>query len=693
MSKLPALTLAFVLVCIPLAAQTTQLQSGTPIERTLAPGQVHTFTVDLQESTYIQVVVEQRGIDVVVTVSSPTGNSLGEFDSPNGDDGPENVAFVAVTAGTYQISVHPFGPDNTPQGRYEIKIVELRQATEQELKTTQNLDVVKEKGLALMNDLEGLIPQIKSPQTRIRAQLQAAEILWDLDEKRASKYLSDAMTGVKEFLTTIDNSSQQYFQQYSLVTQLRHEIAEMLAGRDPDAALAFIYATVPPPDPSGDRRERMSQESGLELMVINQIMRNDPSRALQLARESLKTKYSSNLTNTLVQLQRQNPELATQFAVEIANKLLNEKLIKNHEAANLALNLARFAQSPQRRNQTAAPNLALSEKPVLPDDKYRELFQKIFNEAVAYSPTGSSAYAESETAFNLLNGLQAIGPDLDTVVSGGTAAVQKKIAELNGRASDPRYRIVQQYEAKIDNDPGENPAAMIEKAPPEFKDQLYLQLAQHEASKGDTARARQIIDEHIKNPYQRQQALANIQQQEIFRAMNTGKVEDALRAIAGVRNPRERASRLSQIANQIGPGQKRATALNLLEQARGLLNASPQAQDEDQMRALLEIARSFARYDVKRAFEILDPLVDQVNDLCAAARTMEGFGPEYYENDELSLQNGSTVANLAQQMAGVLGNLALINFERAKLASDRIRLPEVRLRAYLEISQHTIQGR
>src|SRR5437868_2780214 len=656
MSKLPALTLAFVLVCIPLAAQTTQLQSGTPIERTLGPGQVHTFTVDLQENTYIQVVVEQRGIDVVVTVSSPTGNNLGEFDSPNGDDGPENVAFVAVTAGTYQISVHPFGPDNTPQGRYEIKIVELRQATEQELKTTQNLDVVKEKGLALMNDLEGLIPQIKSPQTRIRAQLQAAEILWDLDEKRASKYLSDAMTGFKEFLTTIDNSSQQYFQQYSLVTQLRHEIAEMLAGRDPDAALAFIYATVPPPDPSGDRREQMSQESGLELMVINQIMRNDPNRALQLARESLKTKYSSNLTNTLAQLQRQNPELATQFAVEIANKLLNEKLIKNHDAANLALNLASFAQSPQRRNPIAAPNVALSEKAVLSDDKYRELFQKIFNEAIAYSVTGSSAYAESETAFNLLNGLQALGPDLDTVVSGGTAAVQKKLAELTGRASDPRYRIVQQYEAKIANDPGENPTAMIEKAPPELKDQLYLQLAQRETNNGDTARARQIIDEHIKNPYQRQQALANIEQQEISRAMSKGKVEDALRAIAGVRNPRERASRLSQIANQIGPGQKRASALNLLEQARGLLNASPQAQDEDQMRALFEIARSFARYDVKRAFEILDPLVDQVNDLCAAARTMEGFGPDYYQNDELSLQHGSTVATLAQQLAAVLRN-------------------------------------
>ena len=183
----------------------------------------------------------------------------------------------------------------------------------------------------------------------------------------------------------------------------------------------------------------------------------------------------------------------------------------------------------------------------------------------------------------------------------------------------------------------------------------------------------------------------SIEQQEVYRAVSKGKVEDALRAIGALRTPRERASHLANIASQIGPGQKRASAMNLLEQARGLLSPSPQAQDEDQMRALFEIARAFARYDSKRAFEIIDPLVDQINDLCVAARTLEGFGPEYYEDNELNLQNGSTVANLAGQMSGVLGSLALINLDRAKSASDRIRLPEVRLRAYLEITQHAIQ--
>jgi hypothetical protein len=695
MGKIPTLILAFLLISAVTAnTQTiTTLQPGTPIERTLGPAQVHTFTVDLQENTYVQLVVEQRGIDVMVKVGSPSGKSLGEFDSPNGNDGPENVAFVALAAGSYSITVQPLDQNAAKEGRYEIKILEQRQATEQEVKTSQNVDVVKAKGLALLNDIDDIIAQIKSPPTRIRAQLQAAELLWESDEKRASKYLTDAVTGVKELLTTIDNSGPRYLQQYAVLSQLRHEIVQMLAARDPSAALAFLYSTVPPADPSGNRREQLSQENELEMMIVNQILQKDPIRALQIARQSLKKGYSSFLLNTLGQLQRQNPELASDFAGEIANKLLNEKLIKNQEAAMVALNLVMFARAPQRRSQPATPDLASSQKPLLPEDKYKELFQKIFNEALSYSLSSSATNgSERDAAWNLLNGLQAIGPGLDTVIAGGLAAVQKKIGELSGREGEQRYKIVQQYETEINNG-GDNAVNIIEKAPPDLKEQLYLQLAQREFNNGDTARARQIINEHVTNQYQRREVLMSLEQQEIYRTVSKGRVEDALRAIGALRTPRERATHLANIASQIGPGQKRASAMNLLEQARGLLSPSPQAQDEDQMRALFEMSRAFARYDSKRAFEILDPLVDQVNDLCAAARTLEGFGSEYYEDDELNLQNGNTVANLAAQMSGVLGNLALINFDRAKSASDRIRLPEVRLRAYLEITQHTIQGK
>jgi hypothetical protein len=112
------------------------------------------------------------------------------------------------------------------------------------------------------------------------------------------------------------------------------------------------------------------------------------------------------------------------------------------------------------------------------------------------------------------------------------------------------------------------------------------------------------------------------------------------------------------------------------------------------MQALVEIARAFGKYDVKRSFEILDPLIDQVNDLCTAARTLEGFGLESYdEYDELNFQNGGGVPQTALQVTNALGTLALVNFDRARTAADRLRLPELRLRAYLEIAQQTITAK
>src|SRR6185369_6454738 len=158
------------------------LQPGTPIERGVGPGQVQAFTISLDENQYVQLVVNQRGIDVVVRVASPDGKILGEFDSPNGDNGPENVSFVAVTAGVYRVNVTLLNPDaNTPNGRFEIRLVEVRQATEQELNTTKSLETVKAKGLDLLGDIEGLIPEIQSPTTRIGTQLQLAQMLWATD--------------------------------------------------------------------------------------------------------------------------------------------------------------------------------------------------------------------------------------------------------------------------------------------------------------------------------------------------------------------------------------------------------------------------------------------------------------------------------------------------------------------------------
>src|ERR1041384_1201547 len=294
MGRLRALLLLPFLICASAQAQTA-LQLSTPLERTLAPNETHEFTVTLEENAWIQFVVEQQGIDVVVKTFAPDGRALGEFDSPNGADGPENVSFVASSAGNYRISVSPLDPAGTTSGRFQIKIIELRKATEQEIKASQSLQTVKAKGVALLLDLEEEIAQIQSPFTRINYQLLASQLLSEPEPKRASKYLTDAANGVKELVASVDASELNYSQQYAWISQLRFEMTRLLATRDPEAALSFLYSTVPPPNPYSNKYEQVSQEGMMELSIANQIVQKDPSRALQVARKNLKTRLSSNL--------------------------------------------------------------------------------------------------------------------------------------------------------------------------------------------------------------------------------------------------------------------------------------------------------------------------------------------------------------------------------------------------------------
>ena len=691
MCRLRSLLLLAYFICVFLTANAqgpTMLHVGTPIERSLGPNQVQEFIINLEENTLIQLVVEQRGIDVIVKVASPAGKSLGQFDSPNGDDGPEHVSFVAVAPGAYHVAVSALDPSDPTSGRFEIKILELRQATEDEIKASKSQELAKAKGIALLGELDGLIGEIKSPVTRIKAQLQVAQLLWSSDEKRAAKYFSDATNGFKEYLASIDASSEEYPQkQYQGIT-LRFEIINVLAEHDPDAALSFLYSTVPQPSPY-NRRDGDSQETTLELSIANRILRTDANRALQIARRSLKTRYSTDLLSTVSLLRQQNPELASQFANEIASKLLTDKLLTEPDAANVAIGLLRSSPGPVKSGQPVNPNGLQPPTPVLPEAQYRELLQKAVTEALSYGEQSPRNYTpERVAAWNLLQGLQQLGADVDSVMTGGVAAVQKKLAEI----SNQQFGTVLHYENEIANNSVDAALGVIENVPAEQREQLYIQLAGREANNGDFARARQIINERVSNPFRRRQSLQNVEQQEAYRAISTGKVEKALRIISGWRNSRERANYLSEIISQIGPGQKRANAINLLEQAKTLLGASPQAQDQNQMNALLELARAFAKYDTRRSFEILDPLIEQFNEICAAARTMEGFGSESYEDDELNLQNGNSVAQIADRVAAVVGTLALTNFERARATSERIKLPEVRLKIYLDIAQQTIQG-
>src|SRR5215470_221887 len=108
------------------------LEPGKPIRRELAGGQQHAYQIRLDANQFLKVVVEQKGIDVVAHVSGPDGKQILEFDSESRSQGQEEVSLVAEAAGACQLTVRP-KQNGAPAGSYEIRIEELRVATDTDL--------------------------------------------------------------------------------------------------------------------------------------------------------------------------------------------------------------------------------------------------------------------------------------------------------------------------------------------------------------------------------------------------------------------------------------------------------------------------------------------------------------------------------------------------------------------------------
>lgn len=92
---------------------------------------MHSYKVTLAAGQFLRAVVDQRGINLIVTLYDPDGKKLVELDSPVGAQGPEPVSLVAKTSGSYRLELRSWHK-SAPKGRYEVRIEQLRPAAPQD---------------------------------------------------------------------------------------------------------------------------------------------------------------------------------------------------------------------------------------------------------------------------------------------------------------------------------------------------------------------------------------------------------------------------------------------------------------------------------------------------------------------------------------------------------------------------------
>src|SRR5688572_33443791 len=78
-----------------------ELLPGQGVEREMTTGDTRALKVRLNAGDYLRVVIEQVGIDILITVLDPADQKLLEVDSSVGAHGPEYVSFIAEKAGDH----------------------------------------------------------------------------------------------------------------------------------------------------------------------------------------------------------------------------------------------------------------------------------------------------------------------------------------------------------------------------------------------------------------------------------------------------------------------------------------------------------------------------------------------------------------------------------------------------------------
>ena len=121
------------------------LEPGKPHRRELAGGQRHAYRIRLAADQFLKAIIEQDGIDVVARLLGPDGKQIMEFDSESRLRGQETVSQVAEAEGDYRLVVEP-KQKAAPAGAYEIRIEELRAATENDRALQEARNLYKEAG-------------------------------------------------------------------------------------------------------------------------------------------------------------------------------------------------------------------------------------------------------------------------------------------------------------------------------------------------------------------------------------------------------------------------------------------------------------------------------------------------------------------------------------------------------------------
>lgn len=560
---------------------------------------------------------------------------------------------------------------------------------DQQQKVQKAIEMKKElerKTFALLDEIIGGAASLKLPENRALVLSSAADLLWTRDEKRARALFKDALNELSSTAIRFNpEMSKEQRRAYQMYAQQRQEILQMVARRDVDLALEMLRASRLPVVPvaaaaAGKNVQLPNEDARLEQSLAIQVIANDPKRAFQMAEDSLAKGISFDQLSLLTHLNDKDTELAGRFAADLISKLRAESSTTNQEALWVAVMLLRMGiPREDDGNGTIISFGTLGGGRTqfkLDERQIRDLLEMVTTIALGTTPNSS--------LFTLLPQLM---PEIEKRLPERAPPLRQRIAEAV-RSLDPQERTIVEYQELTQRGTIEDMLAAAAKAPDKARNLLYEQAAWKAMNKGDAERARQIINDNIKDSSIRDRILEGFERMSLWDAIRKEKMNEVRQKLARLKSKEERASILTQLAYSAAIKKDRKLALELLNEALPLVNLKPKSDAE--LYTVLQIGRTYALVEPSKAFEMIESLVDQANELLSAASVLNGFflPSGVFKKGEMVLPPGySEISMRFRQLGKELAALALLNFERTKAAADKFQRHEARIMARLFIVQ------
>ena len=433
----------------------------------------------------------------------------------------------------------------------------------------------------------------------------------------------------------------------------------------------------------------------------------------------------------LAELQTKDKETFAKLSEKVVSRLQSANMLSNSEAGALAFSLLqpgpRAAESGAAGNgvqsggvqgaptiQSRGNNFAT---PVLSQSAFADLMGTVIDAALRATPQSNAtqrggnqrgpggnfrgrvnpvgglgndpsaptdAQIEQGNARRLLFGLQGLLPQIDQYVPARAAALRQKLTEIG--VGNNQQLAFNQVNNLMRQGTADSILAAAPAAPPPMQNRLYQQAALKALDEGNADRARQIANDHLDGTT-RDSVLQRVDFQLIASKVEAENMDQLRQALASLHSDDERIDLLLQMAAATQrPGSKtndKKLALKLLGEAQRLTNR--RAGNYQQFEQQLKVAEAFAPLDPARSFEVLDPGINQLNELLSAAAVLSGFEVNIFRDGELPLETGSELGSMVARYGQQLAGLAKIDFERAEASANKFQLAEPRLLARLTI--------